>query len=135
LKFGLSGNEYSPNNYEKLREEVVVVVVVVVEPSAGAASLKSRRAPCTSPGPNVLGYVHGVGAAAGNSDHVGEEYMYILMKEYCTRYGRAGRGFNRRIERQNIAPAKKFLCVSKVVQGVVAGEEILSVRSCGLSSI
>jgi hypothetical protein len=28
---------------------------------AGAASLKSRRAPCISPGPNVLGYVHGVG--------------------------------------------------------------------------
>jgi hypothetical protein len=29
--------------------------------------------PFTSPGPNDLGYVHGVGAAAGNSDHVEEE--------------------------------------------------------------
>jgi hypothetical protein len=42
-------------------------------PSARAANLMSRRAPCTSPDPNVLGYVHGVGAAAGNSDHVEEE--------------------------------------------------------------
>jgi len=42
-------------------------------PTARAANLKSRRTPCTSPGPNVLGNVHGVGAAAGNSDHVEEE--------------------------------------------------------------
>ena len=35
--------------------------------------MKSRRTPCTSPGPDVFGYVHGVGAAAGNSDHVEEE--------------------------------------------------------------
>ena len=42
-------------------------------PSARAANLKSRRAPCTSPGPDVLGYAHGVGAAAGNSDHAEEE--------------------------------------------------------------
>ena len=35
--------------------------------------MKSRRAPWTSPDPIVLGYVHGVGAAAGNSDHVEEE--------------------------------------------------------------
>jgi len=55
--------------------------------------LKSRRTPCTSQGPNVLGYVHGVGAAAGNSDHAGEEYIYILRKEYCTRYGRAQGAF------------------------------------------
>jgi hypothetical protein len=53
-------------------------------------------APFTSPGPNVLGYVHGVGAAAGNSDHVGEGYMYILRKEYCTRYGRAQDAFRTR---------------------------------------
>ena len=42
-----------------------------------------------------------------------------------------GRNFNRRIERQNTAPAKKCLCVPQVVQGVVAGEAILSVRSFG----
>ena len=41
-----------------------------------------------------------------------------------------GRGFNRRTERQNTEPVKKCLCVSQVVQGVVAGEAILSVRSC-----
>jgi hypothetical protein len=58
--------------------------------------LKSRRAPCTFPGPNVLGYVRGVGAAAGISDHVGEEYMYILRKEYFTRYGRAQEAFRTR---------------------------------------
>jgi len=37
-------------------------------------NLRSRRAPFTTPGPNVLGYIHGVGAAAGNSDHVEEGY-------------------------------------------------------------
>jgi hypothetical protein len=41
-------------------------------PLAGEASLRSRTTPCESPGPHVLGHVHGVGAAAGTSDHVEE---------------------------------------------------------------
>ena len=67
-------------------------------PSARAANLKSRRTPCTSPGPTVIGYVHGVGAAAGNSDHVEEErnILGILRKKYCTRRGRALEAFRKR---------------------------------------
>jgi|AntAceMinimDraft_5_1070358.scaffolds.fasta_scaffold153474_1 hypothetical protein len=58
-------------------------------PSAGTASLRSRRTPYTSTEPNVLGRVYGVGAAAGTSDHAEERHMHILRKEYFNRYGRA----------------------------------------------
>jgi hypothetical protein len=53
--------EYLPKPTQ--REEVAL--------PPGQKACKSRRTPCTSPGLNVLGYVHGIGAAAGNSDHAG----------------------------------------------------------------
>ena len=40
---------------------------------AGGSKLEVAQDTVYISGPNVLGYVHGVGAAAGNSDHVEEE--------------------------------------------------------------
>jgi hypothetical protein len=42
---------------------------------------------------SLIRHAHGVGAAAGNSDHAWEEFMYILRKIYFTRYGRAQEAF------------------------------------------
>jgi hypothetical protein len=60
----------------------VLLVVILVELfllvlSVIASLTFSYNLPFKSPGPNVLGYAHGVGAAAGNSDHVLEEYIYL----------------------------------------------------------
>jgi|AntAceMinimDraft_5_1070358.scaffolds.fasta_scaffold183824_1 hypothetical protein len=43
-------------------------------PGQGTTGLRSRREPYTSPGPNVFGHAHGVGAAVGIGDHAEEDY-------------------------------------------------------------
>ena len=67
---------------------VVVDAIICINPraekklsSAGAASSRSRKAKPLSSGPNFLGYVHFVGAAAGTSDRVEEGYIYIPRNE------------------------------------------------------
>jgi hypothetical protein len=60
--------------------------------------LKSRRAPCTSPGPNVLGYVLGVGAAAGNSNHFEEERVIYMNSPRSIRFA---------FQAQDITPQSK----------------------------
>ena len=52
---------------------VIFVELFLLVLSVIASLAFSYNLPFTSPGPNVLGYAHGVGAAAGKSDHVEEE--------------------------------------------------------------
>jgi len=65
---------------------------------AGAKSLRSRTKPCESPGPHVLGHVHGVGAAAGASDHAEEGHLRALRKENFMRYRREQEALKTRVK-------------------------------------
>jgi hypothetical protein len=54
---------------------------------------------------------------AGNSDHVGEEYMYILWKEYYTRYGHAQEAFRTRANPRGRPPVNMVVTMARCNYG------------------